>query len=252
MSLVLSVLSGTLRGRTFPVADGLTIGRQDADISLDDRRVSGLHAYVRGSDQGGWLLVDNGSKNGIRDAQGNRSEAISLKPEAQFQIGEVNFGVVLIEERQSAPTVAAPAGPVPADAAAPAPKRRSKTQRYWHEVLAEFLETNADKFKDRPRGLTPLEPALVLEFARGPQVNAKWILGYGPRRVGPAALDLPLWGENLPDVCFEIIPSPDGLIFKTAHAELVRLNGRAVDSDVLRMGDTIHIRDTLIEVDFLK
>lgn len=246
MSWVLTVVSGSRQGDTFPIRDGLSIGRKDADVALDDRRVSGLHAFVRGRGEGGWILHDNGSKNGVKDARGNPVTSLNLGPKSTFTVGETTFRVDLLEQR--APVRTTPPAPEPAPARAPVAPAESR--RTWYDVLANFLTDHAPEFVDQPRPLVPFEPALVLDFVRGPQVSAKWILGYGPRRVGPAALDLPLWDAELPPVCFEIVPSKDGLIFRTEHRELVRLNGRPVDSDVLRMGDTIHIRETLIEVDF--
>jgi hypothetical protein len=85
---------------------------------------------------------------------------------------------------------------------------------------------------------------------RGVQANSKWVLGFGPRKIGASSLDLPIWEPGAPAVCFEILPSSDGLIFKTAHPDIVLLNGAGVDSEVLRLGDTIRIMDTIIEVDF--
>ena len=241
MSLILTVVSGPRRGETFPLRDGLTIGRQDADIALDDRRVSGRHAFVRAGGDDTWELHDNGSKNGTKDARGQAVDGLVLTPKTTFSIGETTFRVDAPEP--------SPAVPTPRPAVAPRP-RAGPPRQTWYDVLAQMLIDQAAKFRDQPRGLTPLEPAVVLDFVRGPQVNSRWILGYGPRQIGPGALDLPLWEPELPPVCFELIPGKDGLIFRTAHREVVRLNGRAVDNDVLRAGDTIQIKDTLIEVDF--
>jgi len=82
------------------------------------------------------------------------------------------------------------------------------------------------------------------------QVNSKWTLGYGPRKVGPSVLDLPIWEPGAPAVCFELVPSGEGVVFKTNHPELVRINGEGLDSRVLHVGDTIRINETIIEVDF--
>ena len=247
MSWVLTVVSGSRRGDAFPLRDGLSIGRKSADIALEDRRVSGLHALVRGGGLS-WSVEDNGSKNGLKDARGTLVASLKLEPKLTFTIGDTTFRVDAPERAPAVVPVAAV--PVPDPVAAAPPARLTTPRQTWYDVLAKMLVDHGDRFRDYPRALTPLEPALVLEFVRGPQVNSRWILGYGPRRVGPGALDLPLWEPDVPAICFELIPGKDGLIFRTEHRELVRLNGRAVDSDVLRGGDTIQIKDTLIEVDF--
>src|SRR6185503_3224045 len=104
-----------------------------------------------------------------------------------------------------------------------------KKQKYWYEILAQFLTKNKDAFQDQARPLAPLQPALILEFVRGVQMNSKWILGYGPRRLGPNCIDLPILEPDAPATCFEIHPSADGIMFKTEHSDLVRLNNEAVD-----------------------
>jgi hypothetical protein len=228
VKLALKALSGPRKDEVFPLSDGLTLGRK-GDIQLEDFKVSGQHAHVSLLEDGAWFLKDKGSKNGIR-VNGEKVEQVALSEGAKFWIGDSEFEVLsIIPEIKPKP---------------------SKNQRYWHEVLAEFLNHYADKFKDRPRPMSPLDPALVLEFVRGTQVNSKWILGFGPRKIGSNSVDLPIWEPGAPAVCFEVLPSHDGLLFRTKHPDIVKLNGEEVDSQVLRMGDTIRILDTVIEVDF--
>ncbi len=228
MTLALKALSGPQKDNTFPLVNGLTIGRQGAGIGLEDQKISSLHARVvqTGED---WTIEDNNSKNGIR-IKGEKVATVSLVPGAKFYLGDSEFEVIAIKPKEK---------PKPA-----------KQQRYWHEVLSDFVKNNSPAFSDRPRPVSPLEPALVLEFVRGTQVNSKWVLGFGPRKIGAASLDLPIWEPGAPATCFEIVPTADGLVFKTARPDIVLLNGEGIDSRVLRMGDTIRILDTLIEVDF--
>lgn len=228
VKLALKATAGPRKDQTFPLTDGLTIGRKGA-IALEDGKVSSLHARVNQGEDGSFNLTDTNSKNGVR-VNGERVDRVALTEGARFWIGDSEFVVISLEPQ-------------------PKPKP-AKNQRYWHEILTDFLDEHKDKFKDKPRNLTPLDPALVLEFVRGTQVNSKWILGFGPRKVGSGSVDLPIWEPGAPAVCFEILPSHDGLLFKTNHPDIVKLNGEEVDSQVLRMGDTIRILDTVIEVDF--
>jgi hypothetical protein len=236
MGLAIRANTGALEGTVFPVVEGLTFGRQSANINLNDPKVSSLHAKVTGNAEGDWILSDNDSKNGIRDESGEKVTTVYLRPGIRFYIGDSLFEVLHVEEE------------------APPPEKNDAPQgrRYWYDVLAEFMEDHAKKFRDKIKPVVALDPALVLDFVRGVQVSTKWILGYGPRKIGPASMDLPIWEPGAPSICFEIFPSPDGLMFKTNHSHLVQLNGQEVDSEVLRMGDTIKIMDTLIEVDFIE
>ncbi len=232
MSLAIKALTGPVKDQIFPLIEGLTVGRQGAGIALNDGKVSSLHARFVRHEMGNWTIEDNNSKNGVR-VDGEKVASLDLVVGALFMIGDTQFVVV---ELSAEPVVDIP--------------KPAKKQRYWYDVLAEYLDKNKDEFEDKPKGLSVLEPALVLEFVRGVQATSKWVLGFGPRKVGAASLDLPIWEPGAPAVCFEILPSSDGLVFKTAHPDIVLLNGAGVDSEVLRMGDTIRIMDTIIEVDF--
>ncbi len=231
MALVLQGGSGPLKDQVFDLTEGLTIGRDGAGIALLDPKVSSIHARITRDEQQNWLLVDNNSKNGLR-VDGERVSSVQLKPGVKFLIGDQEFEVVDKSPETSLK-----------------PKKRRK---HWQEVLAEFLVEHSQRFTDREISFTPLEPAPVLEFVRGLQINTKWVLGYGPRKVGAACLDLPIWEPGAPSVCFELHSSEQGLLFKTAHPGLIKLNDEPVDSQVLRVGDTIKILDTLIEVDFFE
>jgi hypothetical protein len=60
---LLCVSKGSLLGRMFKIEDGHTIGRTDADLVLEDLKVSGLHAKL--AVQGGeCTITDHGSTNG--------------------------------------------------------------------------------------------------------------------------------------------------------------------------------------------
>jgi hypothetical protein len=247
MGLILKVKTGPLEGQSFPIEGEMIIGRQDATINLSDPKVSSVHARITQAD-GRWLILDNNSKNGVRDVNGERVESLQLKAGTVFAVGDSTFAV---EETAEANAGAGGFQERAAPAEVPVPKKKKKP-RYWNDVLAEFLEKHADGFKDEPIPMAPLEPALILEFVRGVQVNFKWILGFGPRKIGTVSLDLPIWEPGAPEVCFEIHPSPGGIIFKTSHSGIVQLNGQEIDNEVLRMGDTIKINETLIEVDFVE
>lgn len=234
MSLALKVIAGPLKDQIIPIDKPVTLGRQ-GDIVLEDPIVSGIHAHIEKSTSGRWTITDNESKNGIRVNE-IRVKSLTLRHGVIFYIGESGFEVFSPE-----------AGASPG---AEAPAKAVKKQKLWYEALAEFLSKSKKSFKDRAVPLAPLEPALVLEFVRGVQMNAKWVIGYGPRKLGAASIDLPIWEPNAPEVCFEIRPSAEGILFSTDHPHVVKLNHQSVDKKVLNVGDTITVHDTMIEVDF--
>ncbi len=249
MNMSLRVVAGPLKDKVFPLNKALTIGRQ-GDISIEDPTISSIHARIEKGPDGGWILLDNDSKNGIKLGE-TKVKSSPLKAGMVFHIGDHSFAVVA-EPTKEAGTVVIPMPKVREAKATtkPTPAAAKKRQKYWYEALADFLKTNKDAFKDTTRPLTPLEPAVILEFVRGLQMNSKWVLGYGPRKLGPGTIDLPIWEPGAPEICFEIQPTAEGILFKTAHPDVVRLNNEPVDSRLLHVGDTISIHETLIEVDF--
>lgn len=247
MNIALKVVAGPLKDKVFPLTKPLTIGRQ-GDITLEDPMVSGVHARLENDPARGWILYDNDSKNGVRVGE-RKVKSVSLKPGMTFHIGDHAFLVMAEDEGTVVRPQPKPTAHADVPMAAPAPKPK-KRQKYWYEALASFLKTNKDAFKDSTRPLAPLEPAVILEFVRGVQMNSKWILGYGPRKLGAASIDLPIWEPGAPEICFEIQPTADGILFRTEHPDMVLLNNEAVDSRLLHVGDTIAIHETLIEVDF--
>ena len=283
MSWALKGLNGPLKDMLTPLKPGMTLGRQ-GDLVIQDGRASSIHARISQSD-GKWVVEDNNSKNGVR-FNGQKVAWLELLPGTEFQIADQMFVVVetsitaegppkgiakapaqeikireVVVDFNDAPTTVAPAkakgsrAPEPPPLVAPVaepPPPPDKKQRKWNEVLVSFLEGSSKAFAETKRPVAPLEPALVLDFVRGLQVNSRWVVGYGPRKIGAAALDLPIWEPGAPALCFEILPSTDGIVFKTAHPEVVKLNGESVDNQVLRVGDTIRILETIIEVDFIE
>lgn len=182
-------------------------------------------------DDGAWYLVDNDSKNGLRVA-GEQKKRVALQVGTKILIGSYVYEVI---DQPNAP--------------APARKPRA---RHWRDILIDFIGQGMAKIRNESRAAVSLHPAVVLDFIRGRQAETRWVLGYGPRRIGARSLDLPIFESDAPDTCFEILPTPDGISFKTDHPELVKLNGRPVTAEILHIADIIKIQDTEIEVDFIE
>src|SRR6185312_15422373 len=159
---------------------------------------------------------DNNSKNGVR-INGERVDRIELRPGLVFYIGDQGFKVEAPAEdsEETRPAIVRPPDPAADDAtrvspipsaprnledpASPAatPPTPLKKKR-WHQILAAFLDKNSDHFVEQKRPLAPLTPAVVLEFMHGMQSKARWVVGYGPRKIGAQVLDLPIWEPGAP------------------------------------------------------
>lgn len=277
MALKLRVIAGPLKGQEFNLSPGFGIGRSRGDVRISDPKVSSLHAFVVES-QGRLVLTDNGSKNGIR-LNGERVVEIVLKEKVQFQIGTHAFEVIKLASREKAkPAPAKPQTKLKSQVQASidtesmtaemkegsekaeftmthhpsASNVAAQVERQWNQVLAGFTDQVLAELKDHPRTLTPLVPAVRLTFVGGIQTETVWTLGYGPRRAGALSVDLPILEPNAPDICFEIIPTPEGVTFRTNHPTQVTMNGQSEKMTSLKEGDTIAVGETRIEIELIR
>lgn len=252
MSLFFRVLEGSQKDEELPIESGYLLGRKGgpAHIQLKDPKISSHHAQIEGSSDAGLYLVDNKSKNGIR-VGGQRVPRVELVVGLQVLIGNS-----LLEVRSTEPqplplmtTATLPAIPTPTATAA-VPKSPEMDLRTWSQILEEFTSLILDQVEDRPKPLVAVPKLARLSFLAGLQAETEWIIGYGPRRAGSNSVDLPILEPFAPDICFELIPTPQGLLFKTGYSEMVLLNDKSQGSVLLKDGDVIRIHDTKIEVGF--
>jgi predicted component of type VI protein secretion system len=97
----LVVLSGSLEGQRIEILHEVTLGRDGADVEIDDDEVSRQHARVT-VDGGGLRIEDLGSRNGTR-VNGRRIEGVvSIANEALVKIGQTLMRAeVAVEETPS-------------------------------------------------------------------------------------------------------------------------------------------------------
>ena len=287
MGLYLTALNGPQKGHKFPLAHGVTIGRFNTSIALDDKRVSALHAKIEINKSGYLVLVDQGSSNGTK-VNGKKHGRILLRPGLSFQIGDTIFAVQGKDEgdelgssksnsprepklppvpaaRRSAPSrPPTPSGPPPSSSASqsqgpalkpnasaptpPPPNESPVVTKRWNEVLEEFARESAVNIENQPKGLQFFNPVLELVFSAGVQAKESFVLGYGPREIGPKSMEFPIYEKDVPSICFKISPSIKGPLFETEHPETVRVNDVAEKSRHLAVGDVIAFGGTRIEV----
>lgn len=87
MGLYLVVIEGKNRGERFEIKEGLTLGRSKADLSLNDPKVSSVHARIVKSKSGGFRIIDNKSTNGLK-FEGKKVKSKSLKSGVIIQVGQ--------------------------------------------------------------------------------------------------------------------------------------------------------------------
>lgn len=235
MSLKFKIASGPLQGREFPLIPGVIIGRSAADISLNDPKVSGRHAKIEAQSDGGLVLIDLGSNNGLR-VQDKKYSKITLKPGLIVQIGST-LCEVFSDGNSKPPPVTSEIPPKPIE---------------WPEYFTEFIQRAMHKIKSRPEKVAPFYPAVVLTITNGLQSGTRWVLGYGPRSVGAESLDLILIDSKLPAQAFVVRAIGKQAVFETDLPGKVRLNEHSVSSEKLQDGDIISVLNTRIIVSFHK
>ena len=241
------------------------------------------------SNQLKFYLKDNNSSNGIK-YNGQRTPELFLAPGVEFRLGNTNFKVIdltpaedqpkpeskaaaakpiekPVSDRQKAmdklkshlknpeapklPPVATPPAailPSPKPPVAPEPLEMPVT---WSETLTELILSAQLRASDvLNESIAAFNPPLKLRCVRGLQYGKSWLLGYGPRQIGPKSLDLVLTESLAPPICFEVIPTAMGGEFQTAHPDIVKYNGQSVSRAILQAGDVIEVFNSQLVVDF--
>ena len=212
--LIIKALTGPVKGKAFPINQGLKIGRTSGDVLLKDPLVSGFHAEIQVYSDGRVVIVDKDSKNKITMNRRTIVKSI-LEEGARFHIGKTEFEVV----EQDSP----------------------------EEVLSEFMKTNSEFVKDEPNFLKPLAQAIELTFLSGLQEGQKYHLFYGPRFFGANSVDFPIFEKTAPREAFSIIPEDLKSFFITQEPELVRFNEEAIEKSQIKNGDKVFIGSTSLE-----
>jgi len=233
LSLYLVLKKGPRAGEEIKIRAGLKLGRAAADFNLQDPKASSKHAEIRLDpaihDRPPFVLFDLESTNGIKIA-GVKVKRVELNAGVSFEIGDSSFEVVNREE-----TVIA---------------SEAKVEE-WRQSLIHLTARAKKNFKKEEIHTQSFRPTLELHFMEGPQADKVFTLGYGPRKIGSASLDLTIEDPAAPETCFEIIPRDDGsALIKTVHRDLVLLNNKRVSTEVLKTGDVIKLLDSKIVVRF--
>jgi FHA domain len=173
---------GALEGQRFELEGGRTIGREGADITLDDDQVSRSHARV--SVAGSTITIEDlGSTNGTFVNGEKIDGATTLAPGDTVRIGATTFALEAEAEAEPEPepvpepampepavTVARPATPqAPAREPEPAPALATGTVGAPREPFGAYLAPEADKhgggIQSRQRGPLLVTYAIVLGVA---------------------------------------------------------------------------------------
>lgn len=263
MKLAFFVLEGPQKGKKWALQPNFVIGRLRGDIVISDSKISSRHAQIELGEKGELKLIDLGSTNGIK-ISGSKVSSIVLNPGLRLQLGNTLLEVQIDLDEDSKSEMPSQTrssetedhsldGSISnkqLEATPPSDRIAAKVPLQWNEVLLDFIRSKRRKIKDFPKPLIAFDPPLILTFIRGLQFDTRWSLGFGPRLVGAESIDLPILEPGAPPLCFEILPSSTGPIFKTNSPDIVLYNGQPRENAPLKTGDMVSILDCQIKVEF--
>ncbi len=216
---------------TYPLKDGMLIGRSNADINVSDPVVSTKHATVRKDAQGLWVLLDMDSRNGLT-YEGRKVKSLLLKHGVNFMIGKQLFQTIEIENTSH--TIS---------------KSIANTAlEKWHEKIARMAENVSKSAPQELRNPDLFSKTVNLNFVNGVQTGMHWVITYGPRSFGSEVSEFTILEENAPGICFSLTNDTHGISFKTDHPAKVLLNGKPTKTDLVKSGDEIFISQTKIHI----
>lgn len=244
MDLFIEIIDGPLKGTRTQLRDGLTLGRRDCDLNIDDSKVSSKHAQVEERPDGSFWLVDLGSSNGIR-IDGKRAQEVRLQPNESFRLGRTRLqvlgaGVAAFDGLQTQVKDVF--------------KKAKGGQKSWREQIVHLTERGLRETepKKRPNEIAPFPRAIKMSFRKGMQSGTEWVLGYGPRDVGASSVDLPLFEPGLAARCFRLVGQDDEIVIRVQDEMFgkILLYGKRFESAYLRAGDVLELGNTQIFVSY--
>ena len=221
MRLFIEVIEGPDKGKQLNLKESTSIGRKDAEILLNDVKLSGTHAFLKYDPTRGWFIKDNDSRNGIW-VNGIREHEIQIQDGLEVQMGQSILLCKLIVK---------------------ASKRAEGGFIQWVQKLLKQVP-------NRPSSLKEIKPEMRLRVIEGMQYGEQWEVFYGPRVVGKEQLDICLYDEKAPKEAFEILVKKRYPYFHTNHPDQVKVNGESTSDKQLVPGDVIQVGDSKILVEF--
>jgi pSer/pThr/pTyr-binding forkhead associated (FHA) protein len=218
----LTIIEGDSQGIHLKLSkDRMVIGRQGADLALEDKSVSRTHCELVQKDDGFWLS-DLGSKNGTF-LNGEKIEEARLSHLDEIRVGQT---MILFAEAQS-----------PAEAREP-------------EDQPSLDQTKVDEKSKEPMPKLPAGREFILEFMTGPKKarsvkieKGRIIIGRGDE----ADLKLEDQGVSRKHTMIEVYSREQVYISDLASHNGTWLNGTRIRTTRLLANDLIRIGNTVLK-----
>jgi hypothetical protein len=223
MVYLLKGLAGPYQNKFFKIAAGMTLGRRQGEILLEqDNTVSSVHGRVISQANGQLTLKDAGSQNQFM-MNGRKVSSVDLVQGATFQVGQCFFEVLKVTDKEAL---------------------KYALEKNWKGLCFEAFENN--------KALTistasSLNPAVRVDCIQGPSADISWFLGFGPRLFGPLCEDIEILEKDSGDVAFEISQSSQGPAVRTLSPNIM-INRERLSEKVLEDGDEIQVGSSIFKI----
>ena len=228
MDLYIKVTSGKRAGDIFKLQPSITLGRSKADIHLKDSKASSIHAKIV-EENGDLYYLDMNSTNGTL-VSGAPVKKVKLAPGVVITVGTTNLEIVSEFDIK---------------------KTQEVNLSEWREALYNL--TQKLKTDQALVEVSAFERCISVEIKSGVQAGTGWILGYGPRKLGPGSSDLCILDDTLDEYCLEISQSEEGHVIIESIGETPFLvDGKKRITEILKNRLKIQVGSTILELGFVE
>ena len=220
---LLKGLAGPYQNKHFKIGLGMSLGRRQGDILLEeDNTVSSLHGRVISLPDGKLCLKDAGSQNQFL-VNGKRVSRVELTDGVIFQVGQCVFQVIETDEKDS-PGI--------------------KIEKNWKDIVFSTLGKNTGINVSKA---TSLSPPVRIDCIQGPSSDLSWFLGFGPRLFGPLCEDIEILEKDSSDISFEISQNNEGPCVRSLSKNVL-VNNKRISEKQLEDGDLIQVGSSIFKI----
>lgn len=208
VELYLEILNGPQKETHIAICEGLTIGRNQGDLLIEDPRISGLHAsiYFHKKHQV-FVLRDKNSHHKIK-FKDQKVDRLALVPGIEFQLGDTLLRVITSTQLETL-----------------------KPLKDWQKRTLAFIDQTLNQITETAliEHFVALEQPISLEVVEGVDIGNSWVLGFLPRKCGRSSFDIEINEPTSPFIAFEINPIQSGkkIQLTTKYPAIVRFNNQA-------------------------
>lgn len=221
MRLYLEFTEGPIEGKKFSLTTTTSLGRGEANIQINDPKLSVIHAFFKYSERKGWKVIDNKSRNGIW-VNGYKEIEYVISDGSVLQVGSNKIVCRIVDSGKL---------------------KLSGVFKAWLDSMVQDLKNGKN-----PK--VAVKPEMRLKVIQGAQFGETWDIFYGPREAGREHSDICLFEERAPEKAFKIEMKGHYAYFATEHENIVKINNLSLKSKQFAPGDVISIGESLLLVEF--